>query len=116
MSRPETTQDVNSEMRHLVVTLDQNSFPTVPTFYNAVGAFLASCEKLGMVTEKSYSTIQIYNPYTTKEKEQALKEAQQQWDRNYKEATDPNEPASSYRRDGLIRFAEAEGLPTPEWA
>jgi hypothetical protein len=117
MARPESIADLDqSTLSNQVVTIQTENAPLQSTFYNALGAFLASCEKLGMVTTKSYSTITISQPYSHAEKLSALSSAQDNWDRNYRDATSETAPESHWRRSTVESFAHDEGLPTPEWA
>jgi len=117
MARPESIAHLDqSTLSNQVVTIDTSNAPATGTFYNALGSFLASCEKLGMTTQKSYSSITIHNPYTLAEKQAALLTAQDNWDRNYADAVSDTEPTSSWRKSTVVSFAHDEGLPTPEWA
>lgn len=116
MARPESIAHLDqSNLTHQVVTIQTENAPAVGTFYNALGSFLASCEKLGMVSTKSYSTITIHQPYSQSEKQAALLTAQDNWDRNYRDAVSDTAPESKWRAQSVQQFAHDEGLPTPEW-
>lgn len=120
MARPESIREIAESDRFVEIGgFETQHFIAIPTLLKQYTAFIEAVLKQGGRVIKSYgSHINVFIPKTREQLEEQLRSDQQSWDEhqrlyNKALAADEGDPVPEWRRKGVEKWAEKEGLPNP---